>query len=245
MIHVVTADNRRLYRRELALMHAQRAAMFIDRLGWPLQRDADGGESDPGDDDQAVYFLVLEAGGELASSCRIRPTADWSLLGGPAAHLAPGTRLTGPEGAWELSRLLLGPPSLSQLGRITPGELRLALLEEACERGISRLVGLAEGLAETILLRSGLVIDKLGQTLPFGASLAFAFEVDTSLRAIESLREKLGMECARRLRLPAVEVEGDVLPQEVEAFLAAAARLEPRDLQALMAALRRAVAEEN
>ena len=71
MIHVVTADNRRLYRRELALMHAQRAAMFIDRLGWPLQRDADGGESDPGDDDQAIYFLVLEAGGELASSCRI------------------------------------------------------------------------------------------------------------------------------------------------------------------------------
>lgn len=245
MIHVVTADNRRLYRRELALMHAQRAAMFIDRLGWPLQRDADGGESDPGDDDQAIYFLVLEAGGELASSCRIRPTADWSLLGGPAAHLAPGTRLTGPEHTWELSRLLLGPPSLSQLGRITPGELRLALLEEACERGISRLVGLAEGLAETILLRSGLVIDKLGQTLPFGASLAFAFEVDTSLRAIESLREKLGMEGARRLRLPAVEVEGDVLPQEVEAFLAAAARLEPRDLQALMAALRRAVAEEN
>lgn len=245
MIHVVTAGNRNLYRRELAMMHAQRAAMFIDQLGWPLQRDAAGGEVDAGDDDEAVYFLVLEAGGELAASCRIRPTADWSLLRGPAAHLAPGASLSGPEEVWELSRLLLGLPSLRPLGRISPGELRLALLEEACERGISRLVGLAEGLMETILLRSGLVIDKLGQTLPFGASLAFGFEVDTSLRAIEVLREKLGMARARRLRLPGVDVEGDVRPHELEELLGAAARLEPHDLQALMSALRRAADEEN
>ncbi|WP_300574385.1 acyl-homoserine-lactone synthase [Phenylobacterium sp.] len=245
MIHVVTAGNRSLYRRELAMMHAQRAAMFIDQLGWPLQRDASGGESDPGDDDLAIYFLVLEADGALAASCRLRPTIGWSLLGGPAGHLAPGDDLARRTDTWELSRILLLPPSERRPGHVPPAEVRLAVLEEACERGVRRLVGLADGLMEEVLMRSGMAIGKLGPTLPFGASPAFAFEIGTGPETIAALRETLGIERARRLRLPDVTANGDVRPQEVEELLGAAARLEPRDLQALMAALRRAVAEEN
>jgi N-acyl-L-homoserine lactone synthetase len=244
MIHVVTAENRRLYGRELASMHAQRAAVFIDQLGWPLERDAGGGEVDPGDDDQAVYFLVLEAEGQVAASCRIRPVAGWSLLGGPAAHLAPDLALTDDEGTWELSRLLLRTPGLRPL-HVPAGELRLALLEEACERHVTRLVGLTDGLMETTLMRSGLAIGRLGAPRPFGASLAFAFEIDTGTEAIEALRRKLGISHARRLRLPASPPGADIRPQEVEEMLGAAARLAPRDLQALMAALRRAATEEN
>jgi N-acyl-L-homoserine lactone synthetase len=245
MIHVVTAGNRSLYRRELAMMHAQRAAMFIDQLGWPLQRDASGGESDPGDDDQAIYFLVLEGDGALVASCRLRPTMGWSLLGGPAAHLAPGDDLARQADTWEMSRILLLPPDQRRPGHMPPGEVRLAVLEEACERGVRRLVGLAEGLLEEVLMRSGMAIGKLGPTLPFGASPAFAFEIGTGPAAIAPLREALGIERARRLRLPDTTADVDIRPLEVEAFLGAAARLEPRDLQALMAALRRAVAEEN
>ncbi len=245
MIHVVTAGNRSLYRRELAMMHAQRAAMFIDQLGWPLQRDASGGESDPGDDDQAIYFLVLEADGALAASCRIRPTLGWSLLGGPAAHLAPGDGLAQRTDTWELSRILLLPPNQRRPGHVPPGEVRLAVLEEACERSVRRLVGLADGLMEEVLMRSGMAIGKLGPTLPFGASPAFAFEIGTGPETIAALREALGIERARRLRLPDVTANGDIRPQEVEELLGVAARLEPRDLQALMAALRRAAAEEN
>lgn len=166
MIHVVTAGNRSLYRRELAMMHAQRAAMFIDQLGWPLQRDASGGESDPGDDDLAIYFLVLEADGALAASCRLRPTIGWSLLGGPAGHLAPGDDLARRTDTWELSRILLLPPSERRPGHVPPAEVRLAVLEEACERGVRRLVGLADGLMEEVLMRSGMAIGKLGPTLP-------------------------------------------------------------------------------
>ncbi|MDO8410402.1 MAG: acyl-homoserine-lactone synthase [Phenylobacterium sp.] len=245
MIHVVTAGNRSLYRRELAMMHAQRAEVFIDQLGWPLQRDASGGESDPGDDDQAIYFLVLEADGALVASCRIRPTVGWSLLGGPAAHLAPDENLARRIDTWELSRILLLPPSQRSPGHVPPGEVRLAILEEAYERGVPRLVGLADGLMEEVLMRSGMAIGKLGPTGPFGASPAFAFEIGTGPAAIAALRQTLGIERARRLRLPNAPAGGDVRPQEVEAFLGVAARLDRRDLQALMAALRRAVAEEN
>ena len=74
MIHVVTAGNRNLYRRELAMMHAQRAAMFIDQLGWPLQRSAAGGDAvgvlDAG---LCIYEGALSFVTGISCNCRDSP----------------------------------------------------------------------------------------------------------------------------------------------------------------------------
>ncbi len=239
MIHVVTVDNRAVYARELAQMFAQRAAFFIERLGWPLARDADGGERDGQDDAAAIYFLVLDSAGEVSASCRLRPAEGGALLNGVA-----GPAPTAPPGSWELSRILLTPPDRPAPPPARPGAFRLAVLEEAVERGVERLVGIVDGLHETALMRSGYRIRPLGPSLLLGGGRAVPFEIDTRPQALAELRRQLGLEHADRLRLPRAP-GGGASPKEIETFLQAAQKLEPDQLDKLRAALRRAADEEN
>jgi len=242
---VVSLAAQALYRRELDQMFSRRTAHFRDQLGWPLGDGTRPGERDAGDDDQALYLLALEADGLVSASLRVRPTRDWSLLAGPAAALAPEARDLDAPDVWELSRLLLPPLGPGRPGRVRPFELRLALLEEACDHGIRRIVGLAEGLAEAVLMRSGLPIRKLGPTQPFGRALAFAFEIEVGPQALAALHAREGEAQARRLRLPPIPDPGGVSPLEMEEMLEAARRLEPVQLRALITALRQAGDEEN
>lgn len=239
MIHVVTAENRAVYRRELTQMFAERAAFFIDRLGWPLTCSADGSEQDGHDDAEAIYFLVLDGAGEVSASCRARPFAGGDLMNGLA-----GAAAAAPRSSWELSRIMLTPPERPWPPQVRPGELRLAVLEEAVERGVERLVGVVDGLHEAALMRSGYRIRTLGPPLILGGGRAATFEIDARPEALADLRRRLGLERARRLRLPRVPA-GGASPKEIEAFLQAAHKLEPDQLTELRAALRRAADEEN
>ena len=240
MIHVVTAENRPIYRRELAQMFAQRAAFFIDRLGWPLARDAEGLECGAHDDAAAVYFLVLDAAGEVTASCRARPFRGGPLLDGrvevPAALGATPT--------WELARILLTPDDRPRAPHVRPGELRLAVLEEAVECGVERLVGLVDSLHEAALMRSGYRIRPLGAPMDLGAGRALPFEIDAGPAGLADLRRRVGLQRARRLRLPPAPGAW-ASAKEVETFLEAAHRLAPEQLVVLRAALRRAADEEN
>ena len=239
MIHVVTAENRAVYRRELAQMFAERAAFFIDRLGWPLTCNGEGGEQDDHDDAEAIYFLVLDRAGEVSASCRARPFAGGELLNGLV-----GVSTSAFQNSWELSRIMLSAPDRPWPPQVRPGELRLAVLEEAVERGIERLVGVVDALHEAALMRSGYRIRSLGPRLKLGGGAVASFEIDARPEALSDLRRRLGLERARRLRLPRVPA-GGARPKEIETFLQAARKLRPDQLTELRAALRRAADEEN
>lgn len=239
MIHVVTVENRAVYARELAQMFTQRAAFFIERLGWPLTCGPDGGEQDGHDDAEAIYFLVLDGAGEVCASCRARPFAGGDLMNGVA-----GVSAAASGRSWELSRIMLTPADQPWPPQVRPGELRLAVLEEAVERGVERVVGVVDGLHETALMRSGYRIRPLGPPLTLGGGRAATFEIDAGPEALDDLRRRLGLDRARRLRLPRVP-GGGASPKEIEAFLRAARKLEPDQLTELRAALRRAADEEN
>ena len=60
MIHIITAENRHLYRHALMEMHIQRKQVFIDDLGWPLNADS-GIEIDAYDSEDAVYLIEADA----------------------------------------------------------------------------------------------------------------------------------------------------------------------------------------
>ena len=235
MIHVVSAANRHLYGDLLSQVRDWRMRLFIDQLGWPLTPPADA----DGPDLTEVHLLALDEDGGLEASCRLRPFDGASLLAGPAAGLADHPVL-GEPGCWELSCLLSRPPGAPR--SVSQGAFRLALLEEALRRGATRLVGVAEAIQRLSLMRSGLDLTPLGPDQPFGRSMAFAFEIAVSRGAVARLRRRIDTEISSRLELSA---EATTRPEEVEAFLGAAARLSPAQKRRLLAALRRAASDEN
>ena len=78
MFHVVTADNRHLYRSQMREMFRIRALHDEDEPDWTELWTCSGGGPDGGDDERAVYLMALGVSEELQAFARIRPTHDHS-----------------------------------------------------------------------------------------------------------------------------------------------------------------------
>lgn len=143
MIHVVTAENRATYGRELAQMHRLRWLFFIEQRGWSALhalQTTPGVERDEYDDARAVYLLALSEEGDVQGAMRLRPTDDKSLIGDKFPFLVgPETDAQFGAQTWEITRLMRSPDY-----RGSDGELRLRINYAACEfaiaRGITRFV---------------------------------------------------------------------------------------------------------
>ena len=110
MIHVVTAENRHLYARQVWKMFQTRKRHYVDERGWAeLWRFGDA-ELDDSDDERAVYFMSLDPTEELRGFVRIRPTDDRSILVDKFPYLIEPELLPlkGPE-TWEGSRIWVDP----------------------------------------------------------------------------------------------------------------------------------------
>lgn len=247
MIHVVTPENRALYARELLQFHRLCAGAAPARDGADGNLRQAWGAYDPGDDDRALYFMALDGAGATECGCRVRPTDDWSILADVAPHLiGPFERDVRSETIWEVTGLcaashLLGPDPGNEARR---GELRLAVIEEAQERGILRLVTVVAVGALPAMLRCGWRVRLMGLPGDFQGGSAVALEIDPSREAVEDLRERLGVAAARRLRLPANASLGEAPLKEIEMFLEAAQRLGPNQLRPLLVALRAAIEDD-
>lgn len=189
MLHVVAADNRALYEREIAEFHRLRKAVFVDELGWNIPVRPDGREIDQYDDDSAVYGFSFDANDELTMGCRYRPTDDRSLLMDVFPHgLAEGEPdPTGP-GVWEITRgicLESGGARHNQRRRacqmITPLELCRAT-------GGTRCVAFAEVRLLPLFIQMGWRVRLLGDPVDFGQGTGIAFEIDASDFAIAKIR---------------------------------------------------------
>src|SRR3546814_18123050 len=86
VIHLVTAENRDAYKRELVNYHLVRKSVFVDQLGWSLNI-SDGLEIDEYDDERAMYAIAFDVEGKVAISGRFRPADDRSMLVDHFAHV--------------------------------------------------------------------------------------------------------------------------------------------------------------
>lgn len=133
MIHIVTAENRRLFHHALMQMHGQRKRLFIDEMKWAL--DASSGiEIDAYDAPDATYLLDIEAPrAPVLASVRLLPTERPHLMSDVFPHLCIGGAPRGPR-IWEATRFCPAPETpkgaarRARLPPIIAGIMETALL---------------------------------------------------------------------------------------------------------------------
>lgn len=185
MIHVVTQQNRAFYKAQLEQMHRMRREVFIVGRGWCLQ-ERDGGEYDRGDDEQAVYLMMLDEDGTLQVSVRARPVMDWSILLDEMPGCAEGQveALRRPD-VWEMARhLATGQGRSAGEARERAAEFRIALLEAALARGITQLVGTVDVGLMAHGIRAWLQLKPLGLPVVYpegGAAVGYTIPVTRAL----------------------------------------------------------------
>lgn len=220
MIHVVTAENRRLYTEGLAAMHRLRHAHCDEERGAVELRVRDGGEYDLFDDEKAIYLLGLGDQGQVGCAMRLRPAAASSLLNGHFPHLlACDEPALDAADAWEISRYVAAPHCLGEGGVAVRAEIRLAALEAVHARGGRRLAGLVDvALLPRLIGASGWRIRTLGLPAPSARGVSQAVEIEVTQAAIEDLAETFGLEHGVTLELDPAQT-GGAPPHEVEALV--------------------------
>jgi N-acyl-L-homoserine lactone synthetase len=86
MIVVVKGSEKALHPELFAQLARLRTEVFAPGRGWTLPGGA-GQPADPYDDDEAVYFLALDAAQRVQASTRISPTLKSSLIADRFPHL--------------------------------------------------------------------------------------------------------------------------------------------------------------
>jgi N-acyl-L-homoserine lactone synthetase len=221
MIHVVTHALRGVYADQIAAMHRMRRETFIVARGWALE-ERDGGEYDRGDDEQALYFMMLDEDGGLQVSIRVRPVLDWSILIDemPACVEGDAEALRRPD-VWEMARHLASGQGRSVgEARRRAAEFRIAMLEAARARGVTRIVGSVDVGLLAHGVRSWFDLKPLGLPVVYpegGAAVGYEIPVTDDL--IHRLRRANG------LLTPAVfELSPDAAPALTPAQLERAHR---------------------
>jgi acyl-homoserine lactone synthase len=137
MIHVVTAENRRLYEKELLEQHRIRHDIYVRENNWKNLHVEDGCESDQFDNDDATYILAIEDGRVLGGS-RFVPTIKPHLLNDVFPSLADVRGVPRSPDIFEWTRLFAvaekrdrAAGAGSVTGKILCGGLEFLLGEEA------------------------------------------------------------------------------------------------------------------
>jgi acyl-homoserine lactone synthase len=137
MIHVVTAENRRLYEKEMLEHHRIRHDIYVRDNKWKNLKVEDGRESDQFDNEDAVYILAIEDGHVIGGS-RFVPTIKPHLLSDVFPQLADVRGVPRSPDIFEWTRLFAvaerrdrGALAGSVTGKILCGGLEFLLGEEA------------------------------------------------------------------------------------------------------------------
>ena len=243
MIHVITAANRSLYGPQLLQMHRLRAKIFVEGMGWNRPIAADGGEYDEGDDDRAIYFLAIDANGDVEAGIRARPTDDWCMAADVFPHfVGPDEESVRNPDVWEMARLFAVGNLRGAEGFNRRGEVRLAILEKAVECGVRRIIGMSEVYLVGPAMRSGWRLRVCGLPQCYGEGDAVAVEVEASPGAVDELMERLALTQSVMLELDACHPIADIGPKEAEVFAEAVRRLTPESRQ-LVSGIGRAIAK--
>lgn len=233
MIHIVTEANRGLYTEEFRRL--AELARGADRIA-ALEVDA-----------RTVHVLAMDDAGAPEFACRMRPTDDVCRLADLMPELiAAGAESVRRPGVWERLRIYVAPA----LTEPEPGphrrwaEVKLAILEEAHDRGVGRIVQAVECHRIAASWTGAWRPRILGLPAMIAGEALVALEVEISAALVLDQRERMAAGPSRRLRLAPGEAPWAAGPKEIEAFLEAAQRLDPDKLPPLLAALRAAMADD-
>lgn len=193
MIFIVNAENRAGFGSDLAQMHRQRKAVFVDGIGWDVPV-VDDLEIDAYDRDDTVY-LISKSGpaGPVRASARLLPTVRPHLMSDLFEPACAGGVPRGPD-IWEASRFCPSPLLRRRRERIEMlWEIIAGIMETALLFGINQVTFAANAGLLPLARDCGWRTRVLGPTLPDGKDWITAVIADIDPQGLSRLRQRWGI----------------------------------------------------
>lgn len=159
-------------------MHALRARVFKDRMGWEVPI-LSGMEIDGYDAIDPTYMLVKERTGQVRGCWRILPTEGPYMLKDSFPQLLDGAPAPEDEKIWELSRFAIETDVNNSFGF---ANLTIECIREMMAYGqkhaIQQYVTVTTTAVERLLKKAGCVVTRLAPPLVIGVETAVALYMD-------------------------------------------------------------------
>lgn len=139
-------------------MFRDRTVQFADRLGWPLEIGADGGERDAYDTLEPLYVIWERPDGCHGGSMRFLPTTGRTMVEEHFSDLVQNVRIKSPY-IWECTRFCLAPDAGAGVASV----LMLGGLELGLRKGLSHAIGVFDARMIRVYRRLGWPAAPLGQ----------------------------------------------------------------------------------
>lgn len=162
-----------------------RHTVFIERLGWSLQTEADI-EQDQFDRPDTVYVVAKDNNGAIFGCARLLPTSKPYLLGEVFPQLLNGLAPPNSDDIWELSRFAavdFNAKHTSAVGQFS-SKIAIKLLQESieCARtlGAKKLITVSPIGVERLLRKAGFRAHRAGPPMVIDGYPLFACWIETS-----------------------------------------------------------------
>lgn len=192
MIHIVTEENRSVYRAELEQAFRLRHRIFVEEMQWSDLKRSDGREIDDFDDERAVHMLYLDQGRVLGYH-RMLPTTLPHLLSDVYPHLC---EVDLPRGAnvWEWTRYCVEPEHRERGRKLSPiaNALLSAIIEWGLATGVDAITIQMNPLWLLRLVQLHFRVTPLGLPQQIGRDEVLAVEARFDHRTLSRLCEMRG-----------------------------------------------------
>jgi acyl-homoserine lactone synthase len=191
MIRVVDQTNREQSREALNAMHADRKAVFVDRLKWKVPVVDGRYEVDEFDTEHAVYLIATHPDtNDHLGSVRLLPTTRRHLVGDVFPMLIEGDVPRGPD-VWEITRLCTAPSLADwEAHNAVRERLATALIEYALTMGITRYTMMTHTAYLSQLLATGWDVEPLGLPREIAGQSLGALQVNVHASTLQLFRSK-------------------------------------------------------
>jgi acyl-homoserine lactone synthase len=205
MVQLIDRQNRQQQEQTLKAMHADRKAIFVDRLKWKVPVIDGRYEIDAFDDEHAVYLVATDpATGEHLGSVRLLPTTRPHILGDVFPMLVDGEVPRGPD-VMEVTRLCTSPRLADwEAHNAVREQLATALIEYGLVAGVRTYTMMTHMAYLSQLLATGWDVEPLGLPKEIGGELLGALKVHVRPETLQVFRRKFGLP-ERVLRLDLLE----------------------------------------
>lgn len=248
MIHVVTAENRMRYLRQLDEMFQLRRVHFVEERGWGGLTVRNGAEIDDWDDESTIYFMALDSAGNIGVCMRARPTEDKCIIRDLFPQLVhPESKpVSGPH-VWEISRIFATPRFRRREGIRRRDEVFLASMEAAAAAGVTRLVGIIDTFHLPQAMRFPWALRPLGLPLPYPEGEMIGVGIVISADELHRVREAIAQDgpiiSPCDAPVPGPVIDDEILSSACARYLDQS--LSPERLHALGFVMRRIVNEQD
>ncbi|MEM9854649.1 MAG: acyl-homoserine-lactone synthase [Pseudomonadota bacterium] len=157
MIRFIYGDQLAAFPKLKRSMFEDRAWQFRDRLGWDVEIDDRGWETDEYDALNPLYVIWENRDGSHGGSMRLLPTTGKTMINDHFTHLTDGVTIMSPE-IWECTRFCLSPKA----SPTTAAALMLAGGEILQGFGLMSYVGVFDARMVRIYKRIGSSPEVLG-----------------------------------------------------------------------------------